>query len=219
METWPIGDSYGGYRTQLVETLRQNGIDDISVLAAFGRVPRHLFVPDALRGRAYDDASLPIGNGQTISRPTTHARFLEALQLRGEEKVLEIGTGSGFQTALLGFLARHVTSIERIATLAEGAKRALVSAAVSNVVCVTGDGTVGWRPNAPYNAIVVSAAGPKIPRPLLEQLAVGGQLVLPLDRGGSQFTVRVRRGASGFTEEKLDGASFVPLKGRHGFGV
>ncbi len=219
METWPIGDSYGGYRVQLVETLRQNGIDDISVLAAFGRVPRHLFVPDALRGRAYDDASLPIGNGQTISRPTTHARFLEALQLRGEEKVLEIGTGSGFQTALLGFLARHVTSIERIATLADGAKRALVSAAVSNVMCVTGDGTVGWRPNAPYDAIVVSAAGPKIPKPLLEQLAVGGQLVIPLDRGQSQFTVRVRRGASGFTEEKLDGASFVPLKGRHGFGV
>lgn len=206
-----IDDTYAGYRTRLVEILRENGIEDISVLAAFARVPRHVFVPEALRARAYDDASLPIGHQQTISRPTTHARFLETLQLRGDEAVLEVGTGSGFQTGLLAFLARHVTSMERVSELAERARQSLRALDVQNAMVVTGDGTVGWRPNAPYDAIVVSAAGQKVPKPLLDQLAVGGQLLMPIDRGTHQVVARVRKTEEGLSAEELDAARFVPL--------
>lgn len=213
-----VGDSYGGYRAQLVEQLRGAGIEDLAVLRAFGETPRHLFVPEALRSRAYDDAALPIGNGQTISQPSTQARYLEALALRGTEKVLEVGTGSGYQTGLLAYLAAHVVSVERVRHLADAARDALHAAGITSVSVVVGDGSVGWRPYAPYHAIVVSAVSPQVPPPLLEQLADGGRLLIPLERGSSQELVRLTKRGGDLIEESLGEANFVRLRGRHGFG-
>ncbi|MDH3289860.1 MAG: protein-L-isoaspartate(D-aspartate) O-methyltransferase [Gemmatimonadota bacterium] len=210
-------DTWGGYRSRLVETLRQQGIRDLAVLRAVGETPRHLFVPEAFRNRAYDDSALPIGHGQTISQPSTQAAYLEALQLQGPERVLEIGTGSGYQTALLSFLVDTVVSIERIGVLADQARAALSRAGVKNVSVVVADGTLGWRPQAPYDAILVAAASPDIPGPLVEQLAEGGRLVLPLDTGEGQQLVRVRKGPGGPTTDVIGPANFVPLLGRHGF--
>jgi len=214
-----VGDSFGGYRARLVEELRTRGIQDLAVLRAFGEVPRHLFVPDVLRHQAYDDTSLPIGHGQTISQPSTQATYLEALALTGRERVLEVGTGSGYQTALLAMLVGEVVTVERIAALAQSAKRALEDAGVRNVLVVTGDGTLGWRPRAPYDGIVVAAAGPRIPQPLVEQLADGGRLVAPVTRGRGQRLHRVTRRGDTFQSEDLGPVQFVPLLGRHGFEV
>ena len=218
MEPRRVGDSYGGYRTRLVEQLRARGFTDMAVLAAVGQVPRHLFVPDALRGQAYEDTSLPIGNRQTISQPSTHARYLEALQLTGKERVLEVGAGSGYQTALLSRLADHVISIERIPDLAIAARAALEEAGYSNATVVVGDGTLGKRSLGPYNAILVSAVGPSIPKPLTEQLADGGRLVIPIMREAGQELLRVTRRGREMIEETLGPAQFVPLFGKHGFG-
>jgi len=212
-----VGDSFGGYRARLVEELRARGIQDLAVLRAFGEVPRHLFVPEVLRHQAYDDTSLPIGHGQTISQPTTQATYLEALALTGRERVLEVGTGSGYQAALLGMLVAEVVTVERIAALAQSAKRALNEAGVRNVLVVTGDGTLGWRPRAPYDGIVVAAAGPHIPQPLVEQLADGGRLVGPVTRGRGQILHRVTRHGNTCQSEDLGTVQFVPLVGRHGF--
>jgi protein-L-isoaspartate(D-aspartate) O-methyltransferase len=212
-----LGDSFGGYRARLVEELRARGIQDLAVLRAFGEVPRHLFVPDVLRHQAYDDTSLPIGHGQTISQPSTQATYLEALALTGRERVLEIGTGSGYQTALLAMLAGDVVSVERIAPLAQAAKRALDSAGVRNVLVVTGDGTLGWRPRAPYDGIVVAAAGPRVPTPLLDQLADGGRLVAPVTADRGQTLHRVTRRGTTLELQDLGPVQFVPLVGRHGF--
>jgi protein-L-isoaspartate(D-aspartate) O-methyltransferase len=212
-----VADSYGGYRARLVETLRANGIRDLAVLRAFGLVPRHRFVPEALRLRAYEDTALPIGGGQTISQPTTQARYLEAVALTGRERVLEVGTGSGYQTALLAYLASGVVSVERLPALAVQARRSLQAAGIHGPTIVVGDGSLGWRPLAPFDAIVVSAASPDVPRPLLEQLEDGGRLVIPLQQGTSQELRRITRHGRGFAEERLGGARFVPLIGRHGF--
>src|ERR687892_188732 len=152
----PAGDTYGGYRARLVETLRLNGIRDLTVLKAFAETPRHLFVPEAVRHRAYDDAPLPIGSGQTISQPFTQARCLEALKIQGSDRVLEIGTGSGYQTALLAALAGQVFTVERVGALAVQAQRALRQAGVTNVSVLVGDGTLGWSDYAPYQAILVA---------------------------------------------------------------
>jgi protein-L-isoaspartate(D-aspartate) O-methyltransferase len=217
VESRRVGDSYGGYRARLVEQLRGKGIRDMAVLAAVGQVPRHLFVPEALRGKAYEDTSLPIGNRQTISQPSTHARYLQALQLTGKERVLEVGAGSGYLTALLSRLADHVISIERIPDLAAAAKRALEAAGFSNATVVVGDGTLGKRSLGPYDAILVSAAGPAVPKPLTEQLAHGGRLVMPLQRDSGQELLRITRLAGGLKEENLGAAQFVPLFGHHGF--
>ncbi len=217
MEPRRVGDSYGGYRTRLVEQLRARGFKDMSVLAAVGQVPRHLFVPEALRGQAYEDTSLPIGNRQTISQPSTHARYLEALQLTGEETVLEVGTGSGYLTALLSRLADHVISIERIPDLAAAARAALEEAGYSNAIVVVGDGTLGKRSLGPYHAILVSAVGPSVPKPLTDQLADGGRLVMPLMREAEQELLRVTRRGRDLIEETLGPAQFVPLVGKHGF--
>jgi len=211
------GDSYGGYRDRLVETLRAKGIRDLAVLKAVAEVPRHLFVPPALRAQAYEDTSLPIGNAQTISQPSTQARALEALRLGGREKVLEVGLGSGYQTALLGRLAGQVFAVERIAALAEAARSALDAAGARNVSILVGDGTLGWRAYAPYDAIVVAAASPEVPAPLLEQLAPGGRLLLPLGPRDAQVLTLVTLEASGPVREPLTDARFVPLVGRHGF--
>ena len=212
-------DTYGGYRARLVEQLRAQGIRDLAVLRAFAATPRHLFVPEAVRHRAYEDAALPIGTGQTISQPFTQARYLEALALKGTERVLEIGTGSGYQTALLGQLAAQVFSIERVRTLAASAQAALRAAAVSNVSLLVGDGTLGWSAYAPYDAILVAAGGPEVPPPLVEQLAPEGRMIIPLGAKGAQVLTLVRRGieAGGIRTTPLGGARFVPLVGEHGF--
>ncbi|MEK7668447.1 MAG: protein-L-isoaspartate(D-aspartate) O-methyltransferase [Gemmatimonadota bacterium] len=210
-------DSFGGYRTRLVETLREKGIRDLAVLKAVAEVPRHLFVPQALRTQAYEDTSLPIGTGQTISQPSTQARTLEALRLTGREKVLEVGLGSGYQTALLAQLAGQVFAVERIPALAEGARAALAGAGVRNVSILIGDGTLGWRAYAPYDAMVVAAASPEVPQPLLEQLAPGGRLLLPLGPRDAQVLTLVTVGEAGPVLTPLADARFVPLLGRHGF--
>ncbi|MGI9041308.1 MAG: rRNA adenine N-6-methyltransferase family protein, partial [Gemmatimonadales bacterium] len=151
------GDGYGGYRAQLVETLQAKGIRDLAVLRAVRMVPRHLFVPASVRHRAYDDVALPIGSGQTISQPWVQARYLELVSLTGRERVLEIGTGSGYQTALLALLCDSVFSVERIPGLAQSARAALAAAGIRNVTVLVGDGTLGWRPFAPYDAVLVAA--------------------------------------------------------------
>jgi protein-L-isoaspartate(D-aspartate) O-methyltransferase len=210
-------DGYGGYRARLVEQLRAQGIRDLAVLRAFAGTPRHLFVPEAVRHRAYEDAALPIGTGQTISQPFTQARYLETLALKGKERVLEIGTGSGYQTALLAALAEQVFTIERVRSLAETAQSALKAAAVSNVSLLVGDGTLGWSAYAPYDAILVAAGGPEVPPPLIEQLAPGGRMIIPLGAKGAQTLTLVRRADTGILATPLGGARFVPLVGEHGF--
>jgi protein-L-isoaspartate(D-aspartate) O-methyltransferase len=214
------GDTYGGYRARLVETLRQQGIRDLAVLKAFAETPRHLFVPEALRHRAYDDAPLPIGAGQTISRPLVQARYLEALRIGSADRVLEIGTGSGYETALLSALAGQVFTVERVRALAEHARGVLREAGATNVSILVGDGTLGWSAFAPFQAILVAAGGPQIPPPLLEQLAPGGRLLLPLgERSGAQQLTLVERSADGdgYLRRSLGDARFVPLIGEHGF--
>jgi protein-L-isoaspartate(D-aspartate) O-methyltransferase len=217
MAPGPVADSYGGYRARLVEELRSQGISDLGVLRAFGETPRHRFVPEALERRAYEDTSLPIGNGQTISQPSTQARYLEALALTGRETVLEIGTGSGYQAALLSYLASRVITVERVPKLATEARATLAAVGIANVLVVTGDGSLGWREAAPYGAIVLAAVAPRIPPPLLEQLADGGRLVAPLARDGRQVLVRITRRGPSFEQEALGAAQFVPLIGRYGF--
>ncbi|HEY7193125.1 MAG TPA: protein-L-isoaspartate(D-aspartate) O-methyltransferase [Gemmatimonadales bacterium] len=210
-------DTYGGYRARLVEQLRAQGIRDLAVLRAFATTPRHLFVPEAVRHRAYEDAALPIGNGQTISQPFTQARYLEALGLTGKERVLEIGTGSGYQTALLAALADQVFTIERVRALAESAQAALRAAGVTNVSVLVGDGTLGWSAYAPYHGILVAAGGPEVPQPLVEQLAAEGRMIIPIGVKGAQTLTLVQRTATGIRATPIGGARFVPLVGEHGF--
>ena len=220
MATGRVGpaDSYGGYRSQLVATLRDKGIRDLSVLHAVSQVPRHLFVPESVRHRAYDDAALPIGAGQTISQPYVQARYLELIGLTGRERVLEVGTGSGYQTALLAVLTETVFSVERLPALAASARTALESAGIRNATVLVGDGTLGWRPFAPYDAILVAAASPEIPEPLVEQLAPGGRMVIPLgDRDTQSLTLVRRDPAAGVRITTLGDVRFVPLVGKHGF--
>jgi protein-L-isoaspartate(D-aspartate) O-methyltransferase len=211
------GDSYGGYRNRLVEVLRRKGVRDLSVLRAVQMVPRHLFVPESVRHRAYDDTALPIGSGQTISQPYVQARYLELIGLTGREKVLEIGTGSGYQTALLALLASMVFSVERVPHLAQSARTALANSGIRNVTVLVGDGTLGWRPFAPYDAILVSAASPEIPGPLVEQLALGGRMVIPLGDRASQTLTLVERNGDGVRTSTIADVRFVPLVGQFGF--
>jgi protein-L-isoaspartate(D-aspartate) O-methyltransferase len=211
------GDGYGGYRARLVETLQRKGIRDLAVLRAVRLVPRHLFVPESVRHRAYDDAALPIGSSQTISQPWVQARYLELLALSGRERVLEIGTGSGYQTALLAMLCDAVFSVERIAGLAQRARETLAAADIRNVTVLVGDGTLGWRPFAPYDAILVAAASPEIPGPLVEQLAPGGRMVIPLGDRANQTLTLVRREGDQLRTTTVADVRFVPLLGEFGF--
>jgi protein-L-isoaspartate(D-aspartate) O-methyltransferase len=211
------GDGYGGYRAQLVETLQQKGIRDLAVLRAIRMVPRHLFVPESVRHRAYDDAALPIGSSQTISQPWVQARYLELLSLTGRERVLEIGTGSGYQTALLAMLCDAVFSVERIPALAQRARQALEASGIRNVTVLVGDGTLGWRPFAPYDAILVAAASPEIPAPLVEQLAPRGRMVIPLGDRTNQTLTLVRREGDELRSTTVADVRFVPLLGEFGF--
>jgi len=211
------GDGYGGYRARLVETLQRKGIRDLAVLRAVRLVPRHLFVPESVRHRAYDDAALPIGSSQTISQPWVQARYLELLALSGRERALEIGTGSGYQTALLAMLCDAVFSVERIAGLAQRARETLAAADIRNVTVLVGDGTLGWRPFAPYDAILVAAASPEIPGPLVEQLAPGGRMVIPLGDRANQTLTLVRREGDQLRTTTVADVRFVPLLGEFGF--
>lgn len=211
------GDGYAGYRAQLVEALREKGIQDLRVLHAIATVPRHRFVPDAMRHRAYEDIPLPIGAGQTISQPYVHARTLELLHLSGTDRVLEVGAGSGYQTALLAELAATVLAVERVPDLAQGARDALEAVGVKNATVVVGDGTLGWRAYAPFDAIVVSAASPAIPAPLIEQLAEGGRMVIPLGGQESQVLTLVEKRGDQIRTSTATGVRFVPLLGEFGF--
>jgi protein-L-isoaspartate(D-aspartate) O-methyltransferase len=212
------GDSYAGYRHKLVEEVRAQGVNDLAVLRAISEVPRHLFVPSAVQHRAYEDSALPIGNGQTISQPSIQALSIQHLRLKGKEKVLEIGTGSGYQTALLAMCAARVFSVERVTALADQARRTLGELAIANVTVLVGDGTLGWRPYAPYDAIIVAAASPGVPQPLLDQLAPGGRLLLPLGSRDAQVLTVLTKAEDGLvTRQDLVDAIFVPLLGKHGF--
>ena len=210
------GEQPGG-RRRLVEALQERGVRDLAVLHAFDLTPRHLFVPTAMRHRAYEDSALPIGNGQTISQPSTHARYLELLALTGKERVLEIGTGSGYQTVLLSHLASQVFSIERVGTLVTKARDAIRAAGATNVSLLAGDGTLGWRDYSPYDAILVTAGSPTVPTPLAEQLAEGGRLLIPIgDRDEQILTLFTRRGAE-LERRDIGAARFVPLIGKYGW--
>lgn len=193
------------------------GVHDPEVLRALGRVPRHLFVDGALRDRAYREGALPIGHGQTISQPLIVAAMTQALQLRGDEKVLEIGTGSGYQAAVLAEIAERVFSVERLAPLYRRARTLLDHLGCHKVVLRHGDGTLGWREHAPYDAILVTAGAPHLPAELRDQLAVGGRLVIPVGGRSRQSLVRVTRGEAQDRHEVLGDCVFVSLVGDDGW--
>ena len=190
-------------RRELVERVRRQGVRDPRVLAAMERVPRHRFLPDALAVQAYRDTSLPIGRDQTISQPSIVGLMTEAAAVTATDRVLELGTGSGYQTAILAELAAKVFSVERIPALATAAHHRLDSLGYTNIVFRIADGTFGWAEHAPYQAIVVAAAAPEVPAPLLAQLDVGGRLVMPVGSGDVQELLLVRRTRDGLERQRL----------------
>ncbi|MCL5428376.1 MAG: protein-L-isoaspartate(D-aspartate) O-methyltransferase [Chloroflexi bacterium] len=198
--------------------LKGRGIRDPRVLDAMLAVPRHRFIPPGEANQAYEDRPLPIGEGQTISQPYIVAYMLQALALDGHERVLEIGTGSGYQAALLGRLAREVHSIERHETLAKAAAKILDELSITNVMVHHGDGTKGWPEQAPYEAIIVAASAPVVPQPLLQQLSDSGRLILPVGVAWGQILQLWRRQGDAFDYEELVPVAFVPLIGEHGWG-
>jgi len=205
-------------RRMVEEQVMARGVKDLRVIDAILRVPRHLFVPEALAAQAYSDFPLPIGERQTISQPYMVAVMSEALQLQGGEKVLEIGTGSGYQSAVLALLARQVFSLERIPALARQARRTLDQCGFARVNVRVSDGTSGWEEEAPYEGILVTAGAPAIPQPYRSQLAIGGRLVIPVGDRISQILVRLTRlSERDYREERLFGCRFVPLVGDHGW--
>jgi len=198
-------------RRMVEEQLAVRGITDARVLDAMTTVPRHMFVDPALAGHAYQDSSLPIGEGQTISQPYMVGKMSQLLALKGDERVLEIGTGCGYQTAVLSRLCRRVYSIERIASLHERARQNLRAARHANVMLKCGDGTEGWKEYAPFDAILAAAGGGKVPEAWLHQLREGGVLVMPVGRPGDHVLVRFRKHGDEWSEESFDGCVFVPL--------
>lgn len=208
---------FRGPRRRLIDTLREGGISDLAVLRAIELTPRHLFVPTAIQHRAYDDSALPIGSGQTISQPSVHARYLSELRLTGHERVLEVGTGSGYQTVLLSHLVAQVFSVERVRDLLDRARDVIRLVGARNVSLLLGDGTLGWRDYAPFDAILVSAAAPDVPLPLFEQLADGGRILIPLGgRVDQMLTVATRRGDT-LVRRDITPVRFVPLVGTYGW--
>jgi protein-L-isoaspartate(D-aspartate) O-methyltransferase len=202
----------------LIETIRDRGIDDLEVLRVFDLVPRHLFLPDAVQHRAYEDAPLPIGYAQTASQPSLQALYLQTLAIQPGDRVLEIGTGSGYQTALLAQLAQHVYSVERVRELSARARLAIDQLRLTNVALLVGDGSVGWSRYAPFDAIVVAAGAPTIPAALTDQLARGGRMLIPLGDRSEQRLTLVRKEDDGSVHTGEVGAcTFVPLLGRFGW--
>jgi len=196
--------------------LMGRGIIDRRVLEAFASIPRQLFVPAEYRSSAYEDSPLPIGFNQTISQPFIVAYMTQALALTGAERVLEVGTGSGYQAAILSRLAAEVHTVELIPALAERAKRVLVELAITNVFVHVSDGSLGWDASAPYDAILVTAAGPRVPKSLLNQLADSGRMILPVGEVGDQVLELWQREGDSFSNETLLPVAFVPLRGREG---
>jgi protein-L-isoaspartate(D-aspartate) O-methyltransferase len=204
-------------RSMVEDQLIPRQIRDDRVLAAMGSVPRHLFVPPDLRHLAYSDAPLPIGQRQTISQPYIVALMTELLELTGEERVLEVGTGSGYQAAVLAHVAKKVYSVERIPELADEARDRLKQMGVENVDVIHHDGSLGYPEEAPYDGIIVTAAAPQVPGPLKEQLADGGRLVLPVGGRNGQILERWRREGENFSREQVAPVAFVPLVGNQGW--
>jgi protein-L-isoaspartate(D-aspartate) O-methyltransferase len=205
-------------RGEMVERqLRRRGIEDQRVLAAMAGIPRELFVPSRLRRRAYADSALPIGEGQTISQPWIVAAICQALRLEGGERVLEVGTGSGYSAAVLGLLAREVIGIELQPVLAAGARLAIAELGAANVEVIVGDGGRGLPERAPFDAIAVHAAAPAPPSALLDQLGEGGRLVAPIASGEADMLTVFRRQGEGFASTEIGPCRFVPLLGEEGF--
>jgi protein-L-isoaspartate(D-aspartate) O-methyltransferase len=205
-------------RRMVEEQVIARGVNDIRVIDAMLKVPRHKFVEEALENKAYQDAPLPIGERQTISQPYMVAVMSEALALKGPETVLEVGTGSGYQAAILALLAGRVFSLERIPSLARRARKVLDECGFSKVNIRLADGTHGWQDMAPFDAILVTAGAPQIPQDYLDQLAVGGRLVIPVGDRDAQVLMRITRcGEQEYQEEQLLGCRFVPLIGNHGW--
>jgi protein-L-isoaspartate(D-aspartate) O-methyltransferase len=215
-----LGDRrYERLRRQLIETIRERGIDDLEVLRVFDLVPRHIFVPEAVQHRAYEDAPVPIGFGQTASQPSLQALYLQLLKPTARDRVLEIGTGSGYQTALLAHMAGQVYSVERIRELSVRAREVLDSLRLSNVALLVGDGTIGWSRYAPYNAILVAAASPGVPQALLDQLADGGRMLIPIGDRAEQTLTLFEKAPEGIRREEITACTFVPLLGRFGWAT
>ena len=216
-------DRYAKQRKKMVDSqIRSRGVRDERVLRAMEKIPRHLFIDEGLIDQAYNDNPLPIGEKQTISQPYIVALMTEALELKARDKVLELGTGSGYEAAILAELADRVFTIERIASLAQKARKLLESLNYYNVVIRVGDGTYGWREESPFDAIAVSAGSPSIPRMLVEQLAIGGRLVIPVGSRYSQSLIKLTRlseNPDDVKREDLGGCRFVNLIGEHGWKV
>lgn len=210
-------DSFVGPRRAMIDEIRERGIDDLEVLRTIDSVPRHEFLPRAVWHRAYEDAPIPIGFGQTASQPSLQALYIQILDLQRDDKVLEIGTGSGYQTALLARLVDRVYSVERLRALSIRAREALDRLRISNVALLVGDGTIGWSRYAPYDAILVAAGAPEVPEPLVSQLSVGGRMLIPIGDRDMQRLVLVRRTAEGVETENVLDCTFVPLLGRFGW--
>ncbi len=209
-------DRFVAQRRSLIEKIRQRGIDDLEILRAFDLIPRHLFLPEAVWHRAYEDAPVPIGFGQTASQPSLQALYMDVLRLDSDDRVLEIGTGCGFQTAVLAQLAERVYSVERLRPLSIRARAVLDEMEISNVALMVGDGTIGWSRYAPYDAILVAAAAPEVPEPLLAQLADGGRMLVPVGDRDVQRLMLIRRRGEEVLREEVTNCTFVPLLGRFG---
>ena len=215
--TQKLSDLSVARRRMVEHQLRARGIHDPHVLRIMGAIPRHLFVDDALMARAYSDHALPIGEDQTISQPYMVALMTQALELKGDEKILEVGTGSGYQTAILAELADRVFTVERIPAIAAAARERLTSMGYSNIVFRCADGSLGWREMAPYDCILITAGAPRIPLFLEEQLKIGGIAVVPVGVSENQSLVKLTRTPEGMTQRILCGCTFVPLIGREGW--
>jgi protein-L-isoaspartate(D-aspartate) O-methyltransferase len=211
-------DKYAAMRQRMVDTqIAIRGVSDLRVLAAMRQVPRHRFIPSHLWDQAYHDYPLPIGEDQTISQPYIVALMTEIMEIKATDKVLEIGTGSGYQAAILAELAAQVFTIDRVAALLIKAEEILKSLGYTNIKSKVGDGTLGWPEEAPFDAVMVTAGAPQVPRPLTEQLALGGRLVIPVGDQWSQTLTCVRKTTEGLKFEYHGGCRFVRLIGEHGW--
>jgi protein-L-isoaspartate(D-aspartate) O-methyltransferase len=207
---------YAGHRQKMIEEIIDRGIKDLRVIEAMSRVPRHLFVRETFQHKAYGDHPLPIGESQTISQPFVVAAMSQALQLTGEERVLEIGTGSGYQTAILSELAAQVFTIERVKSLGQQAKKLLDGLGYTHINYKIFDGTYGWRELGPYDAVVITAAGPEVPQALIEQVKDGGLIVAPIgDDQGQELMLYTKRGKR-LSARRMGACFFVPLIGKYG---
>jgi protein-L-isoaspartate(D-aspartate) O-methyltransferase len=206
------------FRKKMVEhQIAARGVSGRRVLEAMHRVPRHLFIPESIRDRAYDDSPLPIGDGQTISQPYMVAWMTELLEVEEDDTILEIGTGSGYQAAILCELGKEIFSIEKYSSLAQRAEERLRSLGYDNITIRVGDGTLGWPEEAPFDGIIVTAGAPSIPEPLVEQLADGGRLVIPVGPSGMQMLTLVQREGREYRTREEGTCVFVPLVGKFGW--